>query len=143
MVLSFINRGMTRDDATLVVSKMAQYETIFVNMVVSEDLGLKLTEDRDDEFLADAFSIGWGYLLSGLLPIACLVGFSTLSTEYAYIFAESAGFLALLLLGIYKSSFSGASIVVSAAEATFVGGCCAAIAFGLARVMNSITHNLT
>jgi hypothetical protein len=47
MAKRFMSKGMSKADATLVASKMAQYDSLFVSLMVSEELGLQLPDDND------------------------------------------------------------------------------------------------
>lgn len=60
---------MSKQDAKIVVSKMAQYEGLFINHMVSEDLGLQLPEDNDVHVIADTFLLIVSYGVVGLLPM--------------------------------------------------------------------------
>ena len=69
MVMRFIARGMGKVDAELCVAKMAQYETFFVNLMVTEELGLRLPDDDDGKLLTDAFLMTVSFGLFGSLPL--------------------------------------------------------------------------
>jgi VIT1/CCC1 family predicted Fe2+/Mn2+ transporter len=69
MIGRFEARGMTRTDASTVVHCLAQYESVFVNMMVADDLGLQLAEDDDALLLTDAFVMLASFALFGALPV--------------------------------------------------------------------------
>ena len=69
MVKRFVSRGMAKADAELCVSKMAQYEGFFVNLMVTEELGLQLPEDDDAVLLTDAFLMAISFAVFGSLPL--------------------------------------------------------------------------
>ncbi|CAE7649898.1 VIT2, partial [Symbiodinium microadriaticum] len=47
MTLLFTQRGMGAADAELVVKKMAEYEEFFVNLMVTEELGLQVPDEDE------------------------------------------------------------------------------------------------
>ena len=69
MVKRFVSRGMGKADAELCVGKMAQYEGFFVNLMVTEELGLQLPEDDDAVLLTDAFIMSMAFACFGSLPL--------------------------------------------------------------------------
>lgn len=133
MVNRFESRGMGRRDAELVVSKMAQYESFFVGLVVSEDLGVQMSEDNDASFLTDAFLMFASYATFGAIPILlfCLGSTGLSSSRELFVLSAGSSLVVLGLLGVVKSTFSGSNWVVSALEALLVGLVCAAVSYVL------------
>ena len=74
---------MSRGDAEVVVNKMAQYEDMFVTVMVNEELGFGLPDDDDGFLLKDAFVMCLSYLAFGSLPLALYfgAGFGKLDAE--------------------------------------------------------------
>ena len=69
MVQKFEARGMSRVDAEIVVNKMAQYEDLFVTIMINEELGFGLPDDDDGFLLKDAFVMCLSYLAFGSIPV--------------------------------------------------------------------------
>lgn len=141
MVTRLERRGMTRPDAQAVVSKMAQYENVFVNLMVIEDLGLQISDEDENLFLLDAFVMFISFACVGLLPVAVLLIGSASKLPSFEIFGLSIT-LALVLLGVLgmiKSSFSSSSSLYSVVEAVVLGAICTAVAFGLGFFIRSIS----
>lgn len=132
MVSRFESKGMTKKDAESVVFKIAQYENVFVSMVISDELGIQIPDgETDSALLKDAFIMfasfcGFGWL--ALAPFALV---------FAGVVEEGTGWLccvfwALLLLGMLgasKSSFSNSSVWQTSCEVLCLGVICASAAY--------------
>ena len=128
---------MEKADAHLVVSKLAQYEEIFVGMMVTDELGLALPEDDDATLLTDAFVMFLSYACIGALPL--LVYFLGPHLPESSVFSLSISIATLLtfMLGAVKSFFSSVSWIYSGLEATRVGLACAFLAFAAGKYLGS------
>lgn len=125
---------MERKDAESVVSKMAQYESFFVSLMVSEELGLQLPDDDDALLITDAFVMCMSYGVCGCIPfgVYAIAGYLMPSNDYQlYVIAVSLSLAVLCLLAIVKSSFSSATAMHSAIEAVSVGAVCSALAYAV------------
>ncbi len=107
MIDIFTKRGMDRTDADLVIRKMAQYETFFINLMISEELGLHPPEENDSILILDAFIMFISFSGFGSIPIlAYLLGpLNNFSDHYLYIISCIITGLSLFLLGCVKSTF--------------------------------------
>jgi VIT1/CCC1 family predicted Fe2+/Mn2+ transporter len=131
MVTRFESRGMTRKDAELVVSKMAQYENFFVGLMVAEELGLQLPEENDAELMTDAFVMFFSFLLFGVIPVVFyFLSYSLiLSEDDLFVLSSVMSLFVLTILGMVKSTFSSSSVVYSGCEAMLLGITASSIAF--------------
>eukprot|EP01031_Cornospumella_fuschlensis_P029267 gene29267-35334_t len=134
MVNRFEQRGMERKDAESVVAKMAQYESFFVSLMVSEELGLQLPDDDDALLITDAFVMCISYGICGCIPLMVygIAGYFVHESDYQlYIIAVCVSLCALCVLAIVKSSFSSATAMHSAIEAICAGSVCSALAYAV------------
>lgn len=133
MTNRFEARGMARRDAEQVVLIMAQYEGFFVNLMVTEELGLQITDDEDSTLFSDAFVMFLSFAVFGLLPAIFFAAARTISpsltTADLFLVSLILSLGILACLGVIKSSFSSASPWYSAGEAVSVGALCATVAF--------------
>ena len=131
MVNRFESRGMARLDAQQVVNKMAQYETFFVGLMVSEQLGLQLPEDDDALLITDAFVMFVSFGAFGALPVLlyCVGTLGLLSEQNLFLLSTSISLAILLVLGVIKSTFSASNWIFSAMETLFVGAACSAMSY--------------
>ena len=140
MVKRFVSRGMGEADAKLVVSKMAQYETFFVNLMVTEELGLQLPEDDDASLLTDAFVMAISFALIGCLPLLTyfLGLISTFKDDELFVIGSVLSALLLFALGSMKSCFSSVLWVLSGFESLAMAAVCAAAAYGVGSGIRSV-----
>lgn len=124
---------MARRDAELVVSKMAQYESFFVGLMVSEDLGLQLPEDSDAVLLTDALVMLFSYAAVGAIPILvyCLGSSGAASNHFLFLASASVALVVLSALGIVKSTFSSSNWIQAAVESVILGAVCSAVSYFL------------
>lgn len=141
MTNRFEARGMARRDAEQVVLKMAQYEGFFVNLMVTEELGLQITDDEDSTFFSDAFVMFLSFAMFGLFPAMTFAIVRIISPSFTsadlYLISLILSLSILACLGVIKSSFSSASAWYSAGEAVSVGAVCAGVAFVAGALVNS------
>jgi len=109
MAKLFEFRGMSRADSELVVNKMAQYDGFFVNLMVTEELGLQPPEDDDLALFADACVMFFSYAAFGCIPLVIYPFASLYSTqltqEVMYTTTILVTGVALFTLGSIKSTF--------------------------------------
>lgn len=108
MVLLFMQRGMSGGDAELVVKKMAEYEDFFVNLMVTEELGLQLPDEDEMGLLKDGLVMFLSFAIFGTIPLLpFLLGLlhMDISDQTIAILAFGSTAMALFLLGSIKSTF--------------------------------------
>jgi len=133
----FEAKGMSKGDAKIVVGKMALYESVFINHMVSEDLGLQLPEDNDVHIIADTFMLVLSYAVFGFLPLSPLFfgARDNLSSEEVYPLTIILIFVLLGILGALKSSYSVVTWWNSAVETIVVGVVIAVVAFSTGKLL--------
>jgi VIT1/CCC1 family predicted Fe2+/Mn2+ transporter len=140
MVKRFVLRGMGKTDAELCVTRMAQYEEFFVNLMVTEELGVQLPEDNDAKLLTDAFIMAIAFAFFGSLPLI-VYSFGQLDIANDQNMFYAAGTITAFLvfiLGSMKSSFSSVFWVYSGIETVLVAGASSAVAYALGSVIIKI-----
>jgi vacuolar iron transporter family protein len=107
MVILFSQRGMGLADAELVVRKMAEYEDFFVDLMVTEELGLTLPGEDEASLLKDAFAMFISFLLFGTFPLLpfFLGPFDVMNLDNLIITAFVCTGVCLFCLGAFKSTF--------------------------------------
>lgn len=131
--MRFVSRGMGKSDAELVVAKMAQYEGFFVNLMVTEELGLQLPEDDDAKLLTDAFIMSVAFALFGCIPLSiyCFGQFDFTNDVNMFYAASIISALLLFILGSLKSFFCSVFWVYSGIETVLVAGFASTVAYAL------------
>lgn len=133
MVMLFSQRGMGREDAEIVVKKMAEYEQFFINLMVTEELGLQLPEEDDTSLLKDAVVMFLSFTSFGALPLVayCFGPLQWFDDEHLFILSLACTGIALFLLGAVKALFSSAHWFYSGMETFLLGATCAGVAYGI------------
>lgn len=134
MVDRFEKRGMGRKDAKGVVDKMAQYESFFVRLMMSEELGSQLIDvDDTGVLLKDSIIMFISFGIFGAIPVMIyLLGMSGVEDDEIYKITLSVSLCILFFLGVAKSTFSSIYWVYSGCESLFLGVVCAGTAYGVA-----------
>ena len=107
MVVLFHERGMGKEDAELVVRKMAEYEDFFIDLMVTEELGLSLPDEDEASLLKDAFAMFISFLLFGTFPLLpfFLGPLYIMELDDLIVIAFLCTGIALFSLGAFKSTF--------------------------------------
>lgn len=122
---------MGRKDAEIVVSKMAQYESFFVGLMITEELGTPSPEDNDCVLLLDAFVMFISFAVFGCIPLLLyLLGVSqSLDGEELFECVAVVSIGLLCLLGMAKSTYSSSSTIYAVIESLGIGVSCSLVAF--------------
>ena len=140
MVKRFVARGMGEADAKVVVTKMAQYENFFVNLMVSEELGLQLPEDNDASLLTDAFVMAVSFALIGAMPLLVygMGMFGIFSDHELFLIASVLMAVLMFVLGAMKSCFSEVFWIFSGFEAVIIALICAGVAYSTGSLVKNL-----
>lgn len=124
---------MGKADAELCVGKMAQYEGFFVNLMVTEELGLQLPEDDDAVLLTDAFIMAMAFAGFGSLPLIvyCFGQWDIADDKNMFYAASAITAFFVFILGSTKSSFSSVFWVYSGVETLLVAAASGGVAYGI------------
>ena len=131
MVEIYEGRGMSRDDAELVIGTMAKYDSLFVNMMVVDELGLS-PPDADHAPWKDGAITFASFCFFGIFPLAayCAFGASGALDAPALLGVSIALTAAMLfVLGAIKSTMTTRSWWASGLEVLAVGAAVASIAY--------------
>lgn len=121
---------------------MAKYEDFFVNIMVTEELGLQLPEDSPNIW-KDAAAMFVSFSFFGCLPllpyIFSLNSPDTIFERHAvYIISLAVTCLSLFFLGAVKSSFNMTNWFTSGMETLILGGDCALLAYTIGAFVETI-----
>jgi VIT1/CCC1 family predicted Fe2+/Mn2+ transporter len=106
-VILFHQRGMGLADAEICVKKMAEYEDFFIDLMVTEELGLSLPNEDEASLLKDAFAMFLSFLLCGTFPLLpfFLGPFDIMDLDSLILAAFVCTGISLFSLGAFKSTF--------------------------------------
>jgi vacuolar iron transporter family protein len=121
--------GLSGEPLQSVVVAITADRERWIDFMLKFELGLEKPDPK--RALMSALTIGFAYIVGGLVPLVPYMTTSSIQTALK-ISVVSTG-VALLVFGAVKGHFTGASRVRSALQTLIVGGLAAAAAFGLAR----------
>eukprot|EP01041_Mallomonas_annulata_P011485 gene11485-24014_t len=136
----FEERGMSRVDAESVVRKMAEYDNFFINMMITEELGLQIPEDDDALLIKDSLVMFLSFAILGCLPFItyCLGPTDILKQQDMFNISLLIAAVVLFSLGAIKSTFSSVFWLFSGLETLVLGGVCSLVAYGVGNASRSI-----
>ena len=143
MVDLYESRGLPREKAEIVVATMAKYKDFFLDLMVTEELGLKIPGPKDNPYKS-ALAIGLSFFVFGLFPLLAYVLMLERTTS-AKLFQIStfATLLTLFLLGAIKSKFSIVSWWRGGLEFCILGGLVAFAAYMIGALVSTVVKDFT
>ncbi len=145
MISAFEAKGMAKKDAEIVVHKIAQYESCFVNLMVSDELGLNVPqEEHDSALLTDAIImlVSFGsFGLMSLIPFAAIAE-DVVDPNMGLILFFLWSILIVGIFGASKSAFSNSSAFCMGMESIILSCTCALVAYFMGSLTMSMVDNL-
>mmetsp|Transcript_37593 Transcript_37593/g.49544 ORF Transcript_37593/g.49544 Transcript_37593/m.49544 type:complete len:279 (+) Transcript_37593:172-1008(+) len=142
MIDIYTERGMSKDDATSVVKTMSKYEDFFVNIMMTEELGLQVPDEDEDETLKEGFVMFLSFALFGSLPLIGYVIIPSITSDYdalfLFIVAATVTLSSLFVMGAVKSYFGTKAWYWSGLEMLLLGGTCAFVAYEIGNLVGGI-----
>jgi vacuolar iron transporter family protein len=142
MVEIYENKGMSHDDAVLVVETMAKYKEFFVDIMMCQELELQVPEPnhvqasmKEGVVMFAAFAFFGALPLLGYVVIPML--FPHLGAEYLFTSACIITGCVLFFMGAIKSWFTTQHWAHAGTETLLLGGACATVAFTIGQVVES------
>lgn len=125
------NYGVREPVLTRVVNEIARDRDQWVAFMMRNELGL----ERPDERAAprSAITVGGGYVLGGIFPLAPYVFVP--DAHIAIYWSIACTSIALLLFGAIRARVLATPVLPGAAQTWFIGALAAAAAYGLARLV--------
>lgn len=131
MVDIYVERGMSKEDAELVMRVCAKYETLFVNMMLVDELGLEVPDDDANPW-KDGLVTFCSFCFFGFFPLFAYCVFGTSAElDSRALFGISCALTAtmLFILGAVKSKLTTRSWWVSGCEVLLFGSFVATVSF--------------
>jgi len=134
MIDIYEERGMTRKDATAVINIMSQYKDFFVDVMMAEELALRVPEaDHKLQSMKEGVVMFCSFASFGSLPLLGYVIIPALFPQLGegVLFASACAVTGLVLFGMgcVKSLFSAAHWFKCGLETLVLGGACATLAY--------------
>ena len=136
--------GMTKEDATIVVETMAKYKPFFVDVMMTQELGLQVPEEGharasfyEGTVMFCSFASFGAMPLLGYVLIPFM--FPDLGEEILFTSACIITGMVLFLMGCVKSFFSKQFWLWTGFETLLLGGACATVAYTIGQFVKAIT----
>lgn len=127
-----ITYGLDEEQSRLVTNTLSQRPEAWIDFMMRFELGLEKPNPK--RALISALTIGFSYIVGGLVPLAPYMLIP--NPNSALLFSVIFTLLALLIFGYVKGRFTGGRPFRSALQTALIGGLAAAAAFGLAKFIS-------
>ena len=137
MMDSFVDQGVDKEDANVIVKTLAKYEKPFINQVWKEKYGSDSTEQLP---LKNAIATFLSFSLFGVVPLLTYV-FSLglpILVQNSFLIASMLTGITLFILGAVKSKINHSNWLKSGIEMLVVGGLAAVVAYIVGFVLGNI-----
>mmetsp|Transcript_12938 Transcript_12938/g.27910 ORF Transcript_12938/g.27910 Transcript_12938/m.27910 type:complete len:279 (+) Transcript_12938:27-863(+) len=143
MIDIYENRGMSREDATQVITTMSKYQDFFVDIMMAEELALRVPEeDHKIESMKEGVVMFCSFATFGSLPLLGYVIIPALfpQSEEEVLFSAACVITGMVLFGMgcVKSNFSASHWFVCGLETLLLGGACATVAYTIGQFVDSL-----
>ena len=103
----FISKGMSHPDAEVVVNKLSNYESLFVNLMITEGKGLVIPQDTEFDLCKDALVMFLSFAIFGSLPLIGMYAatYFDSSRHLNYAIALFIAVILMVIFGLVKSTF--------------------------------------
>eukprot|EP00752_Nemacystus_decipiens_P008685 g7752.t1 len=153
MVEMYMRRGMSREDAQEVSSRLAKYEDCFVEAMVTEGVGSFAAHLDEGGSIREGLVTFASFAAAGVLPLLVYAlspvlailggGDGPVSQGTLFFWACLVTAAALFAIGVVKSTFVSRSWVGSAMETMVLGGCCAGLAYEIGSAVASCVSGMS
>jgi VIT1/CCC1 family predicted Fe2+/Mn2+ transporter len=141
----FEQRGLPRDKAETVIKTMAKYKEFFIDIMMIEELALKVPSPDDNPYKEGLVTFV-SFLVFGLMP---LLGYIAVPLIWPQVSSNSLFYVScvltmavLFLLGTFKSRFSASTWLKCGLEFLTLGSAAALTAYFIGVFVNDIAQDL-
>lgn len=139
----YVAKGMSEEDAQLVVNTMAKYKDFFVDIMMMQELELQVPEDDHvSESMREGIVMFCSFAAFGAMPLLGYViipaSFPDLGEDVLFLSACIVTGAVLFFMGSVKSYFSAQSWFRSGMETLLLGGACATVAFTIGQLVDRL-----
>jgi VIT1/CCC1 family predicted Fe2+/Mn2+ transporter len=137
MVDLYVQRGLPRDKAVEVVATMAKYKDFFIDLMVIEELGLKVPDKNDLEPWKSGLATATSFFVFGSIPlILYAIMLHRVTPRTLFVASSISTLVVLFALGAIKSRFSVVSWWKSGGEFVMLGGAVAAMSYWISSMVS-------
>lgn len=133
MIEIYEDKGISSEDAQTIVDTLSKYPKAFVDIMMSEELGIIET---DDSPIKNGVATFLSFALFGFVPlitfvVAQLVPYLSANIPFSFLIACILTGLTLFVLGALKVKVTGKNFFRSGVEILVLGGLAASVAYGI------------
>ncbi len=148
MIDIYEEKGMSRDDATIVIETMAKYKEFFVDVMMSEELELSVPEeDHIKESMMEGVIMFCSFAIFGAFPLIGYVVIPAtmpeLGSDALFACACIVTGVVLFLMGCVKSIFGAVKWYWCGLETLLLGGACAVVAYTIGQYVDNLVASQT
>lgn len=134
MIDIYETKGLSHEDAVLVITTMAKYKDFFVDLMMNQELELLVPEEEHvKESMYEGLVMFCSFASFGALPLLGYVIIPAtlphLDEEFLFTSACVVTGIVLFLMGSVKSFFSAQNWFIAGFETLLLGGACATVAY--------------
>jgi VIT1/CCC1 family predicted Fe2+/Mn2+ transporter len=126
----FLSMGLSETTVKSAVLELSQDKDKWVNFMMKYELDLETPNPKRAR--NSAFTIGFSYIVGGIIPLAPY--FFTESPETGLIISAIVTLLRLFIFGFFKSKLTGQPLFKGALKVMAIGAVAATTAFGVAKL---------
>jgi DNA damage-binding protein 1 len=142
MVDIFTQRGMTQEDAATVINIISKYDQFFVDLMMTEELGLQREIPTHSEMALEGLIMFGAFFVFGSMPVLgyCIFPpiFPDMSDSDLFLVACIITGCAMFALGAFKGTMAGRPWYVGGTEILLLGGTCAVAAYLSGALVDSL-----
>mmetsp|Transcript_27885 Transcript_27885/g.88722 ORF Transcript_27885/g.88722 Transcript_27885/m.88722 type:complete len:209 (-) Transcript_27885:2186-2812(-) len=122
MVEIYEAKGVSREDARLVITTLAKYKDVFVDLMLKDELGLDVPDEDDNPWVDGMVTFG-AFVCFGFIPLVAYIALAPLALDSHVLFLVACVLTAVTLfaLGAIKSSVTERSWLMSGSETLSLG----------------------
>jgi DNA damage-binding protein 1 len=145
MIDIYVEKGMGREDAEMVVKTMSKYKEFFVDVMMAEELELAVPEENHvQESVREGIIMFCSFAAFGSFPLLGYViipaSFPDLGKETLFATACIVTGVVLFIMGCVKSIFSAAKWYWCGLETLLLGGACATVAYTIGQFVDRMVE---
>lgn len=141
----FVGRGVSQEDAQVIIDRMSKYPEFFVNLMMTEELGLQMPDEQERVLLRAVVMFG-AFASFGMLPIFGYVAASffvqevgdSQSQAHMMVAACVITSITLVALGAFKAHFAHRRYLRAAFETLLLGSACASVSYYVGQAVSSV-----
>jgi len=133
MIEIYMNKGLSEEDASLIINTMVKYKDFFVDHMIVMELGLMPVEDEDDAWKKGLVTF-FSFLLFGSVPVLIYiilrgVEYGDTNIDVTFLLAIGGTLLTIFVLGVAQGVVTNQNVWMSGLSMLLNGGLAATVSY--------------